>query len=87
MSEISIRPPGLSTRKISANTAGLSGERLTTQFETTQSTEPVATGSASMRPMRTSTLASPAAAALARARSIMASVMSTPMTRPRGPTF
>ena len=56
MSETSIWPPGLSTRAISAKTRGFSGERLITQLEITQSTEPSSTGRSSMMPLRTSTL-------------------------------
>ena len=40
-----------------------------------------------MSPLRNSTLASPAFPALARAFSSIASVMSTPITRPAGPTL
>ena len=39
-----IRPPGLSTRAISVSTAGLSVERLITQFEMTTSTESAGSG-------------------------------------------
>jgi hypothetical protein len=60
---------------------------LITQFEMTQSTEPVSTGSSSMMPLRTSTFARPAAAMFSRALAIISSVMSTPMTRPAGPTL
>ncbi len=70
MSDMEIRPPGLSTRAISANTFRFSGERLMTQFDMTRSTEPDSTGRSSMSPSRTSTFERPAAAAFsARARS------------------
>jgi hypothetical protein len=39
-----MRPPGLSTRAISASTAALSVERLMTQFEITTSTESAGSG-------------------------------------------
>ena len=59
--------PSASTRNTSASTAGLSGDRLTTQFEMTTSTEPSASGRSSMVPLRNSTLVAPALAAFARA--------------------
>jgi hypothetical protein len=55
------RPPGLRTRKVSANTAGLSTDRLTTQLEITTSTVAAGSGMASMWPLRNSTLRAPAA--------------------------
>ncbi len=44
MSLIPIRPPGFNTRAISAITAGLSTDRLMTQFEMTTSTESAGSG-------------------------------------------
>jgi hypothetical protein len=76
----------LSTRKVSANTAGLSVERLTTQLEMTTSTVPAGSGMASIWPLRKSTLVAPASAALARARASISSVMSSPYALPDGPT-
>ena len=48
MSLTATRPPGFRTRAISRNTAGLSGARLRTQFEMTQSTEASGSGIWSM---------------------------------------
>jgi len=45
---IPIRPPGRSTRNISARTAGLSVDRLSTQLEITTSTLPADSGISSM---------------------------------------
>ncbi len=73
-----MRPPGLSTRAISASTAGLSTERFTTQFEMTTSTLAAGSGIASISPLRNSTFATPASAAFLRARASISSVMSTP---------
>ena len=73
-----MRPPGLSTRKVSANTAGLSTDRLTTQLEMTTSTVSAGRGMASIWPLRNSTLVAPAWAALRRARASISSVMSSP---------
>ena len=64
----------------------MSGERSITQLEITQSTEESPTGSPSIRPFLTSTWSRPARAAFCRAASIMASVMSMPITRPVSPT-
>jgi hypothetical protein len=86
MSEIAKRPPGRSARAISANTRSFSGDRLITQLEMTQSTDASSTGSDSISPLRTSTLSWPAAAMFSRAFWIISSVMSTPITRPSGPT-
>jgi hypothetical protein len=72
------RPPGLRTRKVSANTAGLSVDRLTTQLEMTTSTVSAGRGMASIWPLRSSTLPAPAWVALARARWSISSVMSSP---------
>ena len=71
-------PAGVSTRNISASTAGLSTDRLITQLEMTTSTEPSGSGTSSIVPLTNSTLVAPALAALARARSSISSVMSTP---------
>jgi hypothetical protein len=73
-----MRPPGLSTRKVSANTAGLSTDRLTTQFEMTTSTVAAGSGICSIWPLRNSTLPTLASAALRRARASISSVMSRP---------
>jgi hypothetical protein len=78
MSAMPIRPPGTSTRNISASTAGLSADRLITQLEITTSTEASGSGRSSIWPLRNSTLAAPALAALARASSSISPVMSTP---------
>ena len=78
---------GVNSRKISANTRCFSGERFTTQFDITQSTESASTGKSSMRPLRTSTFFRPEASMFFRARSIISSVISIPMTWPAGPTF
>jgi hypothetical protein len=78
MSEIPIRPPGFSTRASSAKTAGLSTERLTTQFETTTSTDSVGSGTSSMSPRRKIALRTPASSAFRRARASISSVMSRP---------
>jgi hypothetical protein len=55
MSETAKRPPGLSTRKASARTRGLSAERLITQLEMTTSTELPGSGMFSISPRRNST--------------------------------
>src|SRR5215469_12131952 len=80
------RPPGTSTRDISASTAGLSTARLMTQLEMITSTEASGSGSASISPFRNSTFVAPALTALARASASMSSVMSTPYANPDGPT-
>ena len=85
-SEIMTRPPGLSVRITSRRTPGRSAERFSTQFEMTASTLASPTGSASISPSRDSTFAKPPLSALARARSTISGVMSTPTTRPSGPT-
>ena len=64
MSLMPIRPPGRRTRAISANTARLSAARLTTQLLMTTSIDSAGRGSASMWPLRNSTLVAPAWAAL-----------------------
>src|SRR5450755_4692457 len=68
-SETPTRPPGASTRNISASTAGLSVDRFTTQLLMTTSTEPSGNGMSSMVPFTNSTLVAAAFAAFARARS------------------
>jgi hypothetical protein len=73
-----MRPPGVSTRYISASTAGLSTDRLITQLEITTSTAASGSGTSSMVPVRNSTFVAPALAALPRASSSISSVMSTP---------
>ncbi len=75
---IPIRPPGDRTRNISPSTAGLSVDRLITQLEMTTSTAASGSGMSSMVPSRNSTFVAPAFAALARARSSISVVMSTP---------
>ena len=86
MSEMPSRPPGRSTRKLSAKTAGRSVDRLITQLEMITSTEPSGSGIASIWPSRNSTFCAPAAMALARARSSIWVVMSRPYALPAGPT-
>ena len=86
MSVMPIRPPGRSTRAISANTAGLSAARLTTQLLITTSIDSAGSGIASMWPLRNSTFVAPASAALRWARASISSVMSSPNARPVGPT-
>ena len=79
-SEMPRRPPGRRTRKVSANTAGLSMERLMTQLEITTSMVLPGNGMASMLPLRNSTLVAPALSAFdGRAR---ASRRSCPGRRP-----
>jgi len=81
----------LSTRAISRQTCGLSGERFSTQFEITTSTLASATGRCSISPSRNSTFEKPVCCAydamLPRALRSISGVMSTPITRPRAPTF
>src|SRR5271165_2694955 len=78
MSLTASRPPGFRTRAISRKTAVLSGARLITQFEITQSTEASGSGSLSMVARWYSMFASPDLAAFRRARSIISWVMSIP---------
>lgn len=89
-SEMATRPPSLSTREISRQTWGLSGERLMTQLESTTSTLLSETGRCSISPRRNSTFESPVRsendAALRRALESICAVMSTPMALPVGPT-
>lgn len=80
MSPICSRPPGLSTRAISRSPASLSGNRFSTPLERTTSAQASSTGSDSASPLRNSTFPACISAALARARSSMAGVMSTPIT-------
>ena len=61
------RPPGRSTRKLSAKTAGRSVDRLITQLEITTSTDASGNGTASIWPLRNVTFAAPACRAFARA--------------------
>ena len=55
MSETQNRPPGRSTRNISAKAPALWGTRFRTQLEITASTLPVSTGICSISPSRNST--------------------------------
>ena len=68
MSETPIRPPGRRTRNVSANTTGLSTDRLITQLEMTTSMVLAGNGMASTVPFRNSTLVAPAFSVLANAR-------------------
>src|SRR5256886_12194100 len=86
MSVMPRRPPGRSTRKLSAKTAGRSVDRLITQLEMITSTELSGSGIASIWPWRNSTFCAPSARALARARSSISVVMSRPYALPTGPT-
>ena len=95
MSEKYSSPPGFSTRAISLNTWSLKGDRLMTQFDTTTSTDSSSMPRAprsSMNPQWNSTLErvkpnrAICAASCRRAKASCCSVMSTPMTRPEGPT-
>ena len=82
-----IRPPGFRTRKISASARLLRADRFSTPFEITTSTEASGSGICSISPCRNSVQPStPASAAFARARSIIASTMSRPIALPVGPT-
>src|SRR5271157_2083064 len=87
MSLIANRPPGFSIRAISRKTAGLSGARLMTQLEITQSTVASDSGSLSIVARWYSIFISPDLSALARARSIISGVMSMPIALPSGPTL
>ena len=87
MSLTASRPPGFRTLAISRKTAGLSGARLITQLEITQSTEASGSGSLSIVARWNSTFASPAFSAFLRARSSISGVMSMPIALPVGPTF
>src|SRR5512134_90402 len=85
-SEMMTLPPGLRTRYASAKTLSLAVERLTTQLEMTASTELSPAGRFSISPRRNSTLPKPPFRAFSRAFSSISGVMSTPITRPDGPT-
>ena len=85
-SDTAKRPPGLSTRAASRRTRGLSVERLMTQFDRTTSTVSAGSGMSSMCPFSQCTFPTPALAWLARARSSISSVMSSPYAIPVGPT-
>ncbi len=87
MSLTASRPPGLRMRATSRNTAALSGARLMTQLEMTQSAEASGSGSRSMVAWWNSTFVAPALAAFARASSSISVVMSMPTALPVGPTF
>jgi hypothetical protein len=87
MSLTASRPPGLSTRAISRNTAGLSGARLITQLLITTSTEVSDSGSRSMLARWNSAFVTLPLAAFFRDSSIISGVMSIPMALPVGPTF
>src|SRR5208337_5082058 len=87
MSLTASRPPGFSTLAISRRTAVLSGARLITQFEITQSTDASGSGSLSMVARWYSMFASPDLAAFRRARTIISWVMSIPIALPVGPTL
>jgi hypothetical protein len=63
MSAITARPRSSSTRQISRSTAGLSGDRLMTQFDVTTWAERSSSGIRSRKPCRNSTLSYPSAAA------------------------
>ena len=75
---IPILPPGRSTRPISASTAGLSTERLMTQFEMTTSTEAAGSGICSITPLRKWTFVRPDSATFRCASASISSVMSSP---------
>jgi hypothetical protein len=66
--------------------ADLVGHRLMTPLEITTSAQPSSTGRCSMTPWRNSTLPRPSWSASRRLRSSISRVMSTPITRPAGPT-
>jgi hypothetical protein len=83
---IPMRPLGFRTRPISASTAGLSTERLMTQFEITTSTDSAGSGICSITPLRKCAFAMPASRAFRRASSSISSVMSRPYATPVGPT-
>src|SRR5438876_820386 len=74
-SETASRPPGLSTRKASRNTASLSAERLTTQFEMITSTELSGSGICSISPRKNSTFSAPALRLFLFASASISSVM------------
>src|SRR6266566_4471628 len=86
-SAIWIRPPGVSTRKISAKTASLSGIRSITRFEITTSKLASGNGSCSASLSPNSTFAAPISAAAVRAFVSISGVMSIPVTWPCSPTI
>jgi hypothetical protein len=73
-------------RAISVRTAGLSTERLITQFEITTSTELVGSGTCSITPLRKCTFVTSASRAFCCASASISSVMSNPYAVPLGPT-
>jgi len=79
--------PGRRTRSISSKTASLSGTRSITPLEMTTSTEASSRGSVSISASWSSTFARRISRALASARASIATVMSTPTTRPDGPVI
>src|SRR6266481_1015178 len=85
-SETASRPPGLSTRKASRNTASLLAERLITQFEMITSTELSGNGMCSISPLKNSTFSAPALRLFSFASASISSVMSNPYAFPVGPT-
>src|SRR5204863_208512 len=70
----------------SVSTAGLSVERLITQFEITTSTESAGSGTCSITPFTKCTFVTPASTAFRRASASISSVMSSPYAMPVGPT-
>src|SRR5437762_1337330 len=85
-SETASRPLGLSTRRASRNTASLSAERLTTQFEMITSTELSGSGICSISTRKNSTFSAPALRLFSFASASISSVMSRPYALPVGPT-
>src|SRR6266852_8039627 len=85
-SETASRPPGLSTRNASRNTASLSAERLITQFEIITSTELSGNGICSISPLKNSTFSAPALRLFSLASASISSVISNPYALPVGPT-
>ena len=88
VADMPIRPPGVAPGTISANTAGLSVDRLITQLEITTSTDAVAAaGCPRCAPRRNSTLVAPASRRVRAGRG-RASRRSCPARRPcrSGPT-
>jgi hypothetical protein len=83
-----MRPPGPSTRKISARARLLRADRLRTPLEMATSTDSSGSGMSSISPRRNSVQPpTPAWAAWPRARSHISSRTSSPMARPWGPTL
>src|SRR5216683_2710599 len=85
-SETASRPPGLSTRNASRNTASLSAERLITQFEMITSTELSGNGMCSISPLKNSTFSATALRLFSFASASISSVISNPYAFPVGPT-